>query len=490
MRFGTRLIVTLIFSMPWLVSANVVGVDAQNFNPTTNGLDFVTVQSSKTLSPGVLNFGLFFNYAVNTLPSYDNTNSPGSRTNPTDALTSMDLNMGFGIMNNWDVGISLPQVLNQTVDETAGGYRGQFENTGINEIRLNSKYRVWDGMSQGVALIGTVNWFMIEDYPLTGNDPGPTFNIEAAYDRTFSNFTLGVNVGYRFRNEGSQVQPPPGGDPLPAPFPNQYLASAAMSYYFADWDFKLIGEVYSSFPAAQVQTFSDRDISSAEALIGGKYDITTQIALHAGVATELFQGTSSPDYRVYAGINWALGPLFASNETPPQSDYFMEETEVYEDKSFTYIDSPEAFAAPAPTQDETFLAKNILFEFNGSKVNPQFHEYLKNLSEYLLKGNVFTELVIIGHTDSVGSDGYNLHLSMRRAEAVKGVIQSYLPPEHRGKIRAEGEGERSPIASNRNYQGRALNRRVEFFIKRQDAAKEVVTPASDKGPASVKKKKK
>ena len=94
--------------------SRIGAVDAQNFNPTTNGLDFVTVHSSKTLSPGVINFGLFFNYAVNTLPNYEDVST--QRFEPKDSLTSMDLNMGVGLMNNWDVGISLPQVLSQTVD--------------------------------------------------------------------------------------------------------------------------------------------------------------------------------------------------------------------------------------------------------------------------------------------------------------------------------------------------------------------------------------
>lgn len=50
--------------------ANVVGTDMQNFNTITSGLDFVTVESSETLRPGVVNLGLFFNYAVNTLPYF------------------------------------------------------------------------------------------------------------------------------------------------------------------------------------------------------------------------------------------------------------------------------------------------------------------------------------------------------------------------------------------------------------------------------------
>lgn len=456
-----RILIFLANLVPALAMANVVGVDAQNFNPTTNGLDFVTVHSSKTLSPGVMNFGLFFNYAVNTLPNYEDVAL--TRYEPRDSLTSMDINMGFGIMNNWDIGISLPQVLSQTVDEDSTLFRGQYEQTGINEIRLNSKYRIWDGVSQGLAVIGSVNFFLIEDFPFTGTNPGPTYNLELAYDKTFNKITWGANIGYRFRNPG---------DPIPGipvtPFPDQMIASVAGSYYFTDWDFKLIAEIFGSFPTEKTQFTSDRDISSAEFLVGGKWDFLYNMAGHFGVGTQILHGTASPDFRVYAGVNWALGPLFASNEPPPASDYYMEEEteEIYEEKSFTYIDHPEAFKAEAPKSEETFLAKNILFEFNGTSVNPDFHEDLKRLTEYLLKGNGFQELVIIGHTDSVGSDSYNLNLSINRATAVKNVILGYLPPEHQGKLRAEGEGEKSPIASNSNYQGRALNRRVEFFIKR------------------------
>ncbi len=49
-------------------------------------------------------------------------------------IRSMDLNMGFGILNNWDVGISLPQVLSQTVDENSTAFRGQFEQLQASEL--------------------------------------------------------------------------------------------------------------------------------------------------------------------------------------------------------------------------------------------------------------------------------------------------------------------------------------------------------------------
>jgi outer membrane protein OmpA-like peptidoglycan-associated protein len=441
--------------------ANVVGVDAQNFNPTTSGLDFVTVHSSKTLAPGIFNFGLFFNYAANTLPYYED--AAQTKFKPVDTLLSMDLNMGIGLMNNWDIGISIPQVLNQNLDDNSTAFRGFFEDTGVNEIRLNSKYRLWDGVSQGLAVIGSVNFFLIEDFPFTGTDPGPTTNVELAYDNTINKFKWGVNLGYRFRSEGDPVP----GIPV-VPFGDQIIASIATSYYFSEYDFKIIGEIFGSLPSKDTTgaTSTNREISTAEALIGGKWDLPYDIAAHFGVGTELFNGTASPDWRVYAGMNWTFGPMFSSNETTPASEYYMEQEEVYEETSHTYIDDQNAFKEP-PKNEETFLAKNILFEFNGSAVRKDFHQYLQKLADYVMKDGGFTELVVIGHTDSVGSDSYNMELSIKRAASVKEVVASFLPEDQRSKVRFEGEGERSPIASNANYQGRALNRRVEFFIKRR-----------------------
>ena len=142
---------TVFFLFP-LSQANVVGVDSQNFNPTSNGLDFVTVQSSETLEPGILNFGLFFNYAINTLPNYQNITTQ-KRNEPRDKLLSGDISLGVGLMKNWDMGLTVPQVLYQDWDKSSGIIRGYFANTGINEYRLNTKYRFFGNSRWGLATV-------------------------------------------------------------------------------------------------------------------------------------------------------------------------------------------------------------------------------------------------------------------------------------------------------------------------------------------------
>jgi len=71
---------------------------------------------------------------------------------------------------------------------------------------------------------------------------------------------------------------------------------------------------------------------------------------------------------------------------------------------------------------------------------------------------------VVGHTDSVGAEAYNLQLSERRAEAVKRYLVNAGVEENR--VVTEGRGESEPIDSNDTQAGRQRNRRIEFEIVR------------------------
>ena len=70
--------------------------------------------------------------------------------------------------------------------------------------------------------------------------------------------------------------------------------------------------------------------------------------------------------------------------------------------------------------------------------------------------------IAVGHTDSVGTDAYNLRLGMRRAEAVK----QYLVSQglEAGRIYSDTKGETQPVATNKTSAGRAENRRVVIEV--------------------------
>ena len=72
-------------------------------------------------------------------------------------------------------------------------------------------------------------------------------------------------------------------------------------------------------------------------------------------------------------------------------------------------------------------------------------------------------VMILGHTDSIGDDGYNQFLSQRRADLVKQFFVDNFAIED-SRLATEGRGEGQPIATNDTSAGRKANRRVEVLI--------------------------
>lgn len=112
--------------------------------------------------------------------------------------------------------------------------------------------------------------------------------------------------------------------------------------------------------------------------------------------------------------------------------------------------------------------EKILFEFSKSDLGDSAKKNLNSLITVLNK-YPNTNIEIQGHTDSRGTDDYNMGLSVRRATAVRdylrqnGIIAS--------RMTTKGFGESAPAYSNDTQEGMAQNRRVEFLITANDTMK-------------------
>lgn len=135
------------------------------------------------------------------------------------------------------------------------------------------------------------------------------------------------------------------------------------------------------------------------------------------------------------------------------------------------INKLEALKEESPEEMTIVLDDRALnFDFDKSFVKPKYDEMLTNLKEFITKNNY--ELTIVGHTDYIASNEYNMRLSKRRAEAVKAkLIELGLDPSRIAGIVPRGEEE--PIADNSTTEGRAKNRRVEFKLVKRDSTGEV-----------------
>lgn len=108
---------------------------------------------------------------------------------------------------------------------------------------------------------------------------------------------------------------------------------------------------------------------------------------------------------------------------------------------------------------------SVLFASNQATLLPAAQTLLRETADALLTISE-RDLVIEGHTDSQGSDRYNLDLSQRRADAVRSylIFRGY----DADSITAHGIGRVQPVADNKTAQGRAENRRVEIVLAPED----------------------
>ena len=428
--------------------ANTVDSTFNNFAPTTSGLDYVTVRSSKVLDAGSFSLGLFVDQAVNTLPYFkDPTTRDDNSKSYNDGTTSLNGSIGFGITNDWEIGLSVPYVAAQQIKET-DTFHGQFARTGVTAYNLSTKYRLWHNDTVGIAVIGSVHTNRVKNDPFDGQNGGGIgyTGLLASDVKLFPSLTVAGNIGYKSRSPGQQIAMDDGATPI-QPIESQILASAAVQYSVTP-KFDVVTEMYGYRPQNNdVTPSSSRYSSVSEAIAGVKYHFDNGMIGHAGLGTEVMHSTNSPDFRGYIGLYWIISPTKEVKPTPPPAQ-------------------PSPLPPPPPavrSPDVELVVQDVLFSFDSDKIyHPAAVKNLKVLVD-ALKRKPLETLIIDGHTCQIGTPEYNLKLSQRRAIAIKNfLVTEYGIPSSR--IVTHGYGLTRPLASNKTVPGRRQNRRTEFKI--------------------------
>jgi len=114
------------------------------------------------------------------------------------------------------------------------------------------------------------------------------------------------------------------------------------------------------------------------------------------------------------------------------------------------------------------LTEEVLFEFASAQLTAPAQTALQSVSDSIVAENgADVSILIIGHTDAIGTTESNLDLSQRRANSVQDALGRLLPEADTSTV---GLGESQPIAPNANPDGtdnptgRTRNRRVEIVI--------------------------
>lgn len=117
---------------------------------------------------------------------------------------------------------------------------------------------------------------------------------------------------------------------------------------------------------------------------------------------------------------------------------------------------------------EIDLPSGVLFDFNSAAIRPDAEPELEKVAA-ILGAYAEAEVVLTGHTDSIGSDADNQRLSEQRAESVRDELVQQHQVET-ARLTTEGKGEKEPVAPNENPDGsdnpagREQNRRVEVLV--------------------------
>jgi OOP family OmpA-OmpF porin len=220
-----------------------------------------------------------------------------------------------------------------------------------------------------------------------------------------------------------------------------------------------LGDDASSWRPYLLGGFNRFDFDDTNNLILGHGDKTDQVMFGLGLGTQFdgafefradVRGMADPedvDAQEY-GLQLSLNKLFGKTSAPaPVAAPVVAASVVAE---------PEP--APEPEVRTITVRLNVEFEFNKDTVVAIYGDQLDSIAA-AMKTHQDIDLVLEGHTDSRGSDDYNMSLSDRRAKAVKAklVADFGIPAE---RVSAMGYGETQPIASNESEEGRARNRRV------------------------------
>jgi outer membrane protein OmpA-like peptidoglycan-associated protein len=132
------------------------------------------------------------------------------------------------------------------------------------------------------------------------------------------------------------------------------------------------------------------------------------------------------------------------------------------------LDIPGATIERVGEGIQVTFASGLMYDFDSDAIRATAGANLQNLAASLKK-YPNTVLLVVGHTDALGSSAYNQDLSQRRADAAmrylgqSGIVSS--------RLATMGRGEMEPVASNETEGGRQLNRRIEVAIYANAAAR-------------------
>jgi outer membrane protein OmpA-like peptidoglycan-associated protein len=307
----------IFFQLSFPAWGNVLG-NVETFSVDSDLLGFESVHSSSTLKQGWVNLGVFGYYSANDFLTYQNLNQPllpsyQQEYDFRDKMVTTEVLGAVGLLENLEFTFNMPIVLYQSYDHTQTSTVNITR--GAQSFRPGLKYNFWKTNTQGLALLFSTDIPTEGSNIYLGNTQNPIFNFEAAWDTHLTPTSLfGINIGYRKRTPGLPITNS-FGLLVAAPLQDQFTASAGFTHSMNDqWSWT--AELFGSTPESRGLYPSTKALTTLEVLGALRYKAIDNLFLHAGATGNVIGGGLSPDYRLYAGLNYMFD-LFGS--TPAQA---------------------------------------------------------------------------------------------------------------------------------------------------------------------------
>lgn len=239
---------------------------------------------------------------------------------------------------------------------------------------------------------------------------------------------------------------------------------AGVNYYFNIGEHRLSVGVEANYECGLSNTLGkDRTLAANNLYVGGTtYAFDREDAIIRG--SRSFDG-----FEIKATIGIPLSMVSSKSrnrkpqapiyDTPQQEAEYLDGID-YPCNSLDEIISMMAKGQSIEGRKICAIDDAINFEFSKSEITPESYDYLNRLAQVLKRTN--SKVNIIGHTDNMGADEFNLNLSKERALSVLNYLVEQGVP--RDNLTYDYLGMSMPIATNETEAGRRLNRRVEFEI--------------------------
>jgi len=178
-------------------------------------------------------------------------------------------------------------------------------------------------------------------------------------------------------------------------------------------------------------------------------------------------GKGMGDFVASVFLEKTLPPPPPPPSTPPKPDLDSDGDGISDSRD-KCPDTPKGIkvdkdGCPIPLAEKVTFTLYVGFDFDMVEVKSQYSKEIEKAVR-LLKAYPKTTVTLEGYTDSIGTDKYNMDLSLRRAESVKkDLVENYTIDGSR--ISTHGFGESNPADTNDTREGRQKNRRVEASIE-------------------------